>query len=122
MGVDFLDFLRSGEKDIHAFAESRHGRKCRSQVSPPTALPLAKPLRTLVRRDRPVADGMKNCSGLSDSAQNLARAVPTEGFASIPAQYWSSESGMMRHALVPHGADAFAAHVRAFTRNPFIAS
>jgi len=23
MGVDFLDFLRSGEKDIHAFAESR---------------------------------------------------------------------------------------------------
>ena len=27
MGVDFLDFLRSGEKDIHAFAESRHRRK-----------------------------------------------------------------------------------------------
>jgi predicted RecB family nuclease len=27
MGVDFLDFLRSGEKDIHAFAESR--RRCR---------------------------------------------------------------------------------------------
>jgi hypothetical protein len=30
MGVDFLDFLRSGEQDIHAFAESRrrrwHGR------------------------------------------------------------------------------------------------
>jgi len=26
MGVDFLDFLRSGEKDIHAFAESRRGR------------------------------------------------------------------------------------------------
>ena len=25
MGVDFLDFLRSGEKDIHAFAESRQG-------------------------------------------------------------------------------------------------
>ena len=23
MGVDFLDFLRSGGKDIHAFAESR---------------------------------------------------------------------------------------------------
>ncbi len=23
MGVDFLDFLRSGEKDIHAFAENR---------------------------------------------------------------------------------------------------
>jgi hypothetical protein len=28
MGVDFLDSLRSGEKDIHAFAESRRrGRK-----------------------------------------------------------------------------------------------
>ena len=27
MGVDFLDFLRSGEKDIHAFAESRGGRR-----------------------------------------------------------------------------------------------
>lgn len=28
MGVDFLDFLRSGEKDIHAFAESRRvGRR-----------------------------------------------------------------------------------------------
>ena len=29
MGVDFLDFLRSGEKDIHAFAASRRGRKRR---------------------------------------------------------------------------------------------
>ena len=31
MGVDFLDFLRSGEKDIHAFADSRReqkGRRC----------------------------------------------------------------------------------------------
>ena len=27
MGLDFLDFLRSGEKDIHAFAESRRGRR-----------------------------------------------------------------------------------------------
>ncbi|OFW25743.1 MAG: hypothetical protein A3H97_01940 [Acidobacteria bacterium RIFCSPLOWO2_02_FULL_65_29] len=27
MGVDFLDFLRSGEKDVHAFAQSRRGRK-----------------------------------------------------------------------------------------------
>jgi len=25
MGVDFLDFLRSGEKDIRVFAESRRG-------------------------------------------------------------------------------------------------
>ena len=29
MGVDFLDFLRSGEQDIHAFAESRRGRRHR---------------------------------------------------------------------------------------------
>ena len=33
MGVDFLDFLRSGEKDIHAFAESRRGRSNRSAMS-----------------------------------------------------------------------------------------
>jgi hypothetical protein len=26
MGVDFLGFLRSGEKDIRAFAENRQGR------------------------------------------------------------------------------------------------
>jgi hypothetical protein len=30
-GLDFFDFLRSGEKDIHAFAESRHGRRRRTQ-------------------------------------------------------------------------------------------
>jgi hypothetical protein len=29
MGVDFLDFLRSGEKDIHAFADSRRKLKRR---------------------------------------------------------------------------------------------
>jgi len=39
MGVDFLDFLRSGEKDIHAFAESRRGRRRRTQTSPPPGLP-----------------------------------------------------------------------------------
>ncbi len=39
MGVDFLDFLRSGEKDIHAFAESRHRRRRRSPSSEPKALP-----------------------------------------------------------------------------------
>jgi hypothetical protein len=27
MGLDFLDFLRSGERDIHAFAASRRGRR-----------------------------------------------------------------------------------------------
>jgi hypothetical protein len=39
MGVDFLDFLRSGEKDIHAFAESRRGRRRRSSTGEPKALP-----------------------------------------------------------------------------------
>jgi hypothetical protein len=34
MDVSFLDFLRSGEKDIHAFAESR--RRRRRQVRPPS--------------------------------------------------------------------------------------
>ena len=37
MGVDFLDFLRSGEKDIHAFAESRRRRK---RQSPSNQAPL----------------------------------------------------------------------------------
>src|SRR6266567_7652461 len=39
MGVDFLDFLRSGEKNIHALAESRRGRRRRTQTSRPTGLP-----------------------------------------------------------------------------------
>jgi hypothetical protein len=39
MGVDFLDFLRSGEKDIHAFTESRRGRRRRSPTSESKALP-----------------------------------------------------------------------------------
>lgn len=39
MGVDFLDFLRSGEKDIHAFAESRRGRRRRTQTKQATDLP-----------------------------------------------------------------------------------
>jgi Transposase IS66 family len=30
IGVDFLDFLRSGEKDIHAFADSRRRQRRRS--------------------------------------------------------------------------------------------
>jgi len=40
MGVDFLDFLRSGEKDIHAFAESKRRRKRRSPANEPKALPV----------------------------------------------------------------------------------
>jgi len=39
MGVDFLDFLRSGETDIHAFAESRRGHGQRTQTRQPTGLP-----------------------------------------------------------------------------------
>ncbi len=39
MGVDFLDFLRSGETDIHAFAESRCGRRHRPPIIEPTAMP-----------------------------------------------------------------------------------
>ena len=35
---DSLVFLRSGEKDIHAFAESRRGRRKRKQTSLPTCL------------------------------------------------------------------------------------
>ncbi len=37
--MEFPDFLRSGEKDIHAFAESWRGRKRRTQTSPPLASP-----------------------------------------------------------------------------------
>jgi len=39
MGVDFLDFLRSGEKDIRAFAESRRRRRRRTQTSQTNQLP-----------------------------------------------------------------------------------
>jgi hypothetical protein len=39
MGVDFLDFLRSGEKNIHAFAESRRRRKRSSRSTQPARLP-----------------------------------------------------------------------------------
>jgi hypothetical protein len=39
MSVDFLDFLRSGEKDIHAFAESLRERRRRRQNTQPEKLP-----------------------------------------------------------------------------------
>jgi predicted RecB family nuclease len=38
-GLDFLDFLRSGEKDIEVFAESRRGRRRRTQTSQADGLP-----------------------------------------------------------------------------------
>ena len=43
MGVDFLDFLRSGEKDIHAFAESRRRGRPRSLGSEPQKSPADAP-------------------------------------------------------------------------------
>ena len=39
-GLDFLDFLRSGEKDIHAFAESRGNRRRRPRATLLTELPV----------------------------------------------------------------------------------
>jgi len=39
-GLDFLDFLRSGEKDIHAFGESRRGRRRRPPATLLTGLPV----------------------------------------------------------------------------------
>ena len=39
MGVDFLDFLRSGEKDIYAFAENRSGRSNRPAINETIAIP-----------------------------------------------------------------------------------
>lgn len=39
MGMHFLDFLSSGKKDIHACAESRRGRRRRTQTSQPPGLP-----------------------------------------------------------------------------------
>jgi hypothetical protein len=39
-GLDFLDFLRSGEKDIHAFGDSRRGRRRRPPATLLTGLPV----------------------------------------------------------------------------------
>ncbi len=35
MGVDFLDFLRSGEKDVHAIAEAWRRHRRRSVIPNP---------------------------------------------------------------------------------------
>jgi predicted RecB family nuclease len=43
MGVDFLDFLRSGEKDIHVFADNRRRRRGRSPINEPNPLPADYP-------------------------------------------------------------------------------
>ena len=39
-GLSFLDFLRSGEMDLHAFAESRHRHRRRTQTIEAKALPV----------------------------------------------------------------------------------
>ena len=39
MGVDFLDFLRSGEKDIHAFAESRRSSRRQPSINKTESMP-----------------------------------------------------------------------------------
>ena len=57
MGVDFLDFLRSGEKDIHTFAESQRG--CRATDHTPAK-------RTVYLR-------MRRCIGMSSSLRRLPR-------------------------------------------------
>jgi len=54
IGVGFLDFLRSGEKDIHAFAESRRGRRQQTKTTHPLVL-LANAI--------PVGDGYKSTGG-----------------------------------------------------------
>jgi predicted RecB family nuclease len=46
MGEDFLDFLRSGEKDVHAFAESRDGRRRRPVTNEPKDLPADRDAQT----------------------------------------------------------------------------
>mgnify|MGYP001584391471 CR=1 FL=1 len=46
MGVDFFDFLRSGEKDIHAFAESRRRRRPVGAKPPPAIVPDGVPPQT----------------------------------------------------------------------------
>jgi hypothetical protein len=38
MGVDFLEFLRSGETDIHAFLKRQPGLKRRHKLTGPTSL------------------------------------------------------------------------------------
>ena len=43
MGVDLLDFLRSAEKDIYAFAENRRRRRRRSPGSEPEKSPADAP-------------------------------------------------------------------------------
>jgi Transposase IS66 family len=51
MGVDFLDFLRSGEKDIHVFAESRRRRNRPLQTGQPIGLQTDTILDHVASRD-----------------------------------------------------------------------
>jgi Transposase IS66 family len=49
IGVDFLDFLRSGEKDIHAFADSRRVQRRRSGCGPLSRRQICRSLSDLNR-------------------------------------------------------------------------
>lgn len=68
MGVDFLDFLRSGEKDIHAFAESQQRRRRRTQTSPPSGAP--------ANSTPPSGDSDAGIDGECDSSQQV---LPGQG-------------------------------------------
>jgi len=57
MGVDFLDFLRSGEKDVHAFAESRRKRRPAGAMPPfnPPAIELVNSAPRAAEGDTPAS-------------------------------------------------------------------
>jgi hypothetical protein len=62
MGVDFLDFLRSGEKDVHAFAE-KHRRRRTARQGAPLAIATAAPTTQAI-----------GSGGLATAAVNLGPA------------------------------------------------
>jgi predicted RecB family nuclease len=54
-GVDFLDFLRSGEKDVHAFAESRRRRRSTKEKPPPADASVTDTLAVATKVDSPAS-------------------------------------------------------------------
>jgi hypothetical protein len=77
MGVGFLDFLRSGAMDIHAFAESRRGRRPRPPTREPKALPADASAEELAALRRVSFDGT---SGVVCGGHLSAGAVPASPF------------------------------------------
>lgn len=74
IGVDFLDFLRSGEKDIRAFAQSRRRRWQRSRINPTTQLQACAVSRT--QESCSCTDvGRKLTCGLAPLNRDLDRTV-----------------------------------------------